>query len=118
METFLDSGLAPRAEVVRGGHCLAAGYLRDQLARSRANLGLETIDLYYLHNVETQRAAVDAGTFTARLRAAIEVLEDEASRGAIAQWGLATWDGLRAPPEHPEHLSMAEVARFAAEVAV
>jgi aryl-alcohol dehydrogenase-like predicted oxidoreductase len=117
VETFLDSGLAPRAEVVRGGHCLAPGYLRDQIARSRGNLGLETIDLYYLHNVETQRAALGAEAFGARLRAAIEMLEDEVSRGTIARWGLATWDGLRAPPEHPEHLSMAEVARLAAGVA-
>jgi len=117
VETFLDSGVAPRADVVRGGHCLAPAYLRDQIARSRRNLGLETIDLYYLHNIETQRAALDAESFTKRLRAAIEVLEDEVSRGAIARWGLATWDGLRAPLEHPEHLSMAEVARLAAEVA-
>ena len=117
VETFLDSGLAPRAEVVRGGHCLAPGYLRDQIARSRANLGLETIDLYYLHNIETQRAALDLERFAERLRAAIELLEDEVSRGAISRWGLATWDGLRAPPEHPEHLSIAEVARLAADVA-
>ena len=50
-ETFIDSGLAPAAEIARGSHCMAPAYLRDQLARSRANLGLETIDLYHLHNV-------------------------------------------------------------------
>ena len=116
VETFVDSGLAPRAEIARGGHCLAPGYLRDQIARSRMNLGLETIDLYYLHNVETQRAAVPAATFRERLRAAVEVLEDEAGEGRIAAWGLATWDGLRSPPEHPEHLGLEEIVAIAREV--
>lgn len=117
LETFVESGIAPRAEIVRGGHCLAPPYLRDQIARSATNLGLETIDLYYLHNIETQRAAVGPEQFRLRLRAAVEVLEAEARAGRIAAWGVATWDGLRAPPEHPEHLSMPDIRGVAEEVA-
>jgi aryl-alcohol dehydrogenase-like predicted oxidoreductase len=116
LETFVEPGIAPRAEMVRGGHCLAPGYLRDQIARSRRNLGLETIDLYYLHNVETQRAAIDGEAFRRRMRSAIEVLEEAAAEGQVKGWGLATWDGLRAPPEHPEHLSLAEIQALAVEV--
>jgi aryl-alcohol dehydrogenase-like predicted oxidoreductase len=116
-ETFLDSGIAPAEEIAQGCHCMAPAYLRDQIARSRANLGLETIDLYYLHNVETQLGAVGKDEFLARLRRAIEALEDEATRGAIATWGLATWDGLRVPPEHPDHISLEVVRGLAEEVA-
>jgi len=116
-ETFVDSGLAPEGEIAQGCHCLAPAYLRDQIARSRANLGLETIDLYYLHNVETQLPAVDADVFRRRLVAAIEVLEAEAAAGRLAAWGLATWDGLRVPPEHPDHLSLESVRAAAVEVA-
>lgn len=115
-ECFIATGLAPAGEIA-GGHCLAPAFLRDQLARSRANLGLETIDLYYLHNVEAQLAEVDRATFRRRLVGAIEVLEEEAEAGRIAAWGLATWDGFRAPPEHPEHLSMADVLAAAKEAA-
>ena len=117
LETFVESNLAPRSEIVRGGHCIAPSYLRDQIARSRENLGLATIDLYYLHNVEAQRAAVGPDEFRRRLREAIEVLEQSVSEGAISCWGVATWDGLRAPPEHPEHLSMAQLRALADEVA-
>ncbi|HYT32959.1 MAG TPA: aldo/keto reductase, partial [Thermoanaerobaculia bacterium] len=35
LETFVESGIAPRAEIVQGGHCLAPGYLEDQIDRSR-----------------------------------------------------------------------------------
>lgn len=114
-ECFLAPGLAPAAEIA-GGHCLAPAFLRDQLARSRANLGLETVDLYYLHNVEAQLAQIDRAAFRQRLIGAIEVLEEEASAGRLVAWGLATWDGFRAPPEHPEHLSMADVLLAAGEV--
>jgi aryl-alcohol dehydrogenase-like predicted oxidoreductase len=112
-EEFVASGLAPREEIAAGCHCLAPAYLRDQIARSRRNLGLETIDLYYLHNIETQLEAVDRETFRRRLAAAIETLEAETQAGRIAAWGLATWNGLRVPPEHPEHVSIGETLRLA-----
>ena len=115
LETFVESGLAPRSEIAPGGNCVAPGYLRDQIDRSRENLGLETIDLYYLHNVEAQRTSVDPVTFRQRLRAAAEVLEEAAAEGKIGSWGLATWDGLRVPPEHPEHLSMKATLEIAGE---
>jgi aryl-alcohol dehydrogenase-like predicted oxidoreductase len=115
-ETFLDPGVAPPSEIAQGCHCIAPSYLADQLERSRSNLGLATIDLYYLHNIETQRGSVDRKTFARRLTAAAEFLEEAAGSGRIGAWGLATWDGLRAPPEHPEHLSLLETVAIAREV--
>jgi aryl-alcohol dehydrogenase-like predicted oxidoreductase len=117
LETFVESGIAPRSEIAGGGNCIAPGYLADQIDRSRENLGLETIDLYYLHNIESQRTAVDRPTFRARLVKAAETLEAAVAAGKIARWGIATWDGLRVPPEHPEHLSLAETSTVAREVA-
>jgi aryl-alcohol dehydrogenase-like predicted oxidoreductase len=116
LETFLATGVAAREEIA-GGNCIAPAYLADQIDRSRGNLGLETIDLYYLHNVESHRTAVEAATFRTRLARAVEALEDAAGSGKIARWGLATWDGLRVPPEHPEHLSLAAATEVAREVA-
>jgi aryl-alcohol dehydrogenase-like predicted oxidoreductase len=117
LETFVATGLAPRSEIAQGGHCMSPGYLRDQIERSRANLGLETIDLYYLHNIESQKTAVDQSVFRDRLRQAIEMLENAVEEGKIAAWGLATWDGLRVPPEHPEHLSLRGTLEAARQVA-
>jgi aryl-alcohol dehydrogenase-like predicted oxidoreductase len=116
LETFVESGLAPKSEIAQGGNCLAPAYLRDQIDRSRGNLGLETIDLYYLHNIEAHRTSVDAAAFRERLKRAAEVMEEAASGGKIAAWGLATWDGLRAPPEHPEHLSIESALEIAGAV--
>lgn len=117
LETFVASGIAPRGEIASGGHCMAPSYLSDQIERSRSNLDLATIDLYYLHNIESQRTSVDKATFRKRLSRAAELLEGAVADGKIGAWGLATWDGLRVPPEHPEHLSLQETLETAREVA-
>ena len=44
------------------------------------------------------------------------MLESAVRAGDIASWGLATWDGLRVPPEHPEHVSLSEVREIASAV--
>jgi aryl-alcohol dehydrogenase-like predicted oxidoreductase len=115
-QEFIETGLAPRSEIVSGGHCLAPGYLKDQLARSRANLGVSTIDLFYLHNVEAQRTALDPAAFRKRMVAAAELMEQAAEADEIAYWGLATWDGLRVPAQHPEHVSIAKTLEIAREI--
>src|SRR5262245_20305141 len=115
-ETFIETGVAPRAEIAQGCHCMSPGYLEDQIERSRTNLGLETIDLYYLHNVETQLEEIGWDSFRGRLVRAIETLEAAAEAGKIASWGYATWNGLRVPPEHPEHLPVAKLHDLAREI--
>jgi len=115
--TYVDSGLARPDEIACGCHCIAPAYLDDQIARSRANLGLETIDVYYLHNPETQLEEVDRATFTARLRAAFETLERACGDGRIGCYGAATWDGFRVPASAPAHLELADLVALARDVA-
>ena len=109
-------GIVTREELVRGGHCITPKFLSRQLARSRQNLGVEAIDLYYLHNPEEQLLGVDRAAFTTRLRAAFVLLEERAAAGEIGGYGCATWTGLRVPPEHRQHLSLASLVALAREV--
>jgi aryl-alcohol dehydrogenase-like predicted oxidoreductase len=114
---YIEPGIVRAEEIVAGGHCLAPAFLADQLARSRANLGVETIDLYYVHNPEQQLDAVDAAELERRLRAAFELLEERCAAGEIGGYGCATWNGLRTPPEARGHLSLEMLVRCAQEVA-
>lgn len=116
-QEYLAPKLIARADMVAGGHCLAPRFLAHQLARSRANLGVQKVDLYYLHHPEQQREARGATAFRSVLREAVEMLETKVAAGEIGAWGVATWDGLRVPPDHPRHLSMLEVMSVAREVA-
>jgi len=110
------SGLVTREELVRGGHSIAPRYVAHQLERSRENLGVRTIDLYYLHNPEEQLLAVDRATFRQRMRDAFAMLEERAESGEIAGYGCATWNGFRVAPEHRQHLTLAELIALAREV--
>jgi len=116
-ETLVVPGFVRRDDLVRAGHSIAPSFLEHQLAQSRANLRLESIDLYYLHNPEEQLLGVDRATFRTRLRAAFTLLEERAERGEIGGYGCATWLGLRVPPEHRQHLTLAELVTVAREIA-
>ena len=65
--TYVRPGVIQAGDVV-GSHCMTPRYLRDQLDRSRANLGLETLDIYYVHNPETQLDEVSRPHSLARAR--------------------------------------------------
>lgn len=116
-ETYLKTGLLTPADVVAGSHCMTPRYLADQLDRSRANLGVDTIDVYYVHNPETQLGVVDRPVFTARLRAAFEFLEGAAGDGKIRWYGAATWEGFRQPATARDYLSLPDLVGLAREVA-
>ena len=116
-ETYRRPGVLTPADVVGGSHCMTPRYLADQLDRSRANLGVDTIDVYYVHNPETQLGVLERPEFTTRLRAAFEFLESAVGDGKIRGYGLATWEGFRRPPTARDHLSLPDVVGLAREVA-
>lgn len=113
METYVDSGIAEVEELVDGSHCISPDYLEHELQVSRDNLGLETIDRYYVHNPETQLSALDEESFYNRLEAAFQRLEQAVERNQIRHYGLATWNGFRVPPDHDEYLDLEEIVEKA-----
>jgi aryl-alcohol dehydrogenase-like predicted oxidoreductase len=115
-ETYLDTGLIAPDELVANCHSLAPRFLADQLERSRRNLGLDTLDVYYLHNPETQLGEVDRPEFLRRMRAAFELLEHAVSDGKIGCYGTATWSGYRQPRDAEDLLRLEELLVLAREV--
>jgi aryl-alcohol dehydrogenase-like predicted oxidoreductase len=95
------------------GNCIAPGYIDDQLDRSLANLGVDTIDLYYVHNPETQLEERDRETVYDELEATFTRLEERVAAGDIRHYGVATWEAFRVPSDHPSYLSLPEVVRRA-----
>lgn len=102
-------------DVVGGMHCMTPGFLIDQLERSRHNLGLKTIDVFYLHNPETQLGPIPRDLFDQRIRSAFETMELMVADRRIRFYGTATWDGFRKPAG--SKLSLARIAGIAKEVA-
>ena len=114
--TFVDAGLLAPDDIVAGGHAIAPAFLAHQIARSRANLGVETIDVYYLHNPEQQLDALSPERFRERMAAAFAMLEERVRARDIAAYGCATWTGFRVPAGERGHLSLQELVGIAREV--
>jgi aryl-alcohol dehydrogenase-like predicted oxidoreductase len=109
----VDPATLRDGDVIGGMHCMAPDFLAGQIDRSRANLGLDTIDVFYLHNPETQIAYMSREAFEGRIRAAFERLEAIAAQGKIGWYGAATWDGFRKASGGLGLLRLVEIAREA-----
>ncbi len=115
---FIETGLVhPNEFCADYQHCLAPAFLDQMIESSLLNLGVETIDIYYLHNPETQRISLSRETFRARMLDALETLEDAVGKGQVASYGTATWTAYRALPDMPDYLSLTELVSMAMEVA-
>jgi aryl-alcohol dehydrogenase-like predicted oxidoreductase len=114
---YVQTGLLQEGDVAAGCHSIAPKFIADQLERSRRNLGVETIDVYYLHNPETQLGEVPREMFNARVRAAFEFLESAVAAAKIHFYGMATWNAFRQTENSREFLSLAAMESLARDVA-
>lgn len=95
-------------------HCIHPEFLRDQVDRSRERLGVETIDVFLLHNPEylLKKLELDGvpvararETFYERLGRAFSCLEALADEGKIACYGLSS-NTLGMPDDDPSSVNL------------
>jgi len=113
---FFDAGVMEPRDLVGGSHCMTPTYLSAQIDWSRRNLGLDTIDIYFLHNPESQLDEVSPADFHDRLRQAFALLEERVAHGEIRFYGTATWNGYRVSKGSPGHLDLNRIMALAHEV--
>jgi aryl-alcohol dehydrogenase-like predicted oxidoreductase len=114
-ETFVEPGIASLADIVGGAHCMTPSYLQNQLDQSLANMKLDCIDVYYVHNPESQLTAVSEEEFWRRLGAAFEMLEQNLAGGKLKHYGVATWNGFRSEPDSDGYHSLERMVEIARE---
>jgi aryl-alcohol dehydrogenase-like predicted oxidoreductase len=113
---YYARGVMKPEDVVAGGHCMTPAYIDDQIRRSLRNLGVRTIDIYYLHNPEQQLDSLARDRFLTRMRDAFAALEQAVADGSIGCYGCATWSGFRVQSNNRSHLELAELVSIAREV--
>ncbi len=110
---FLTKGAVPdfleKEEVVGGMHSMSPGFLEDQIDRSRANMRVDTIDVFYLHNPETQLGFCTRVQFEDRIRRAFAKLEALADQRKI-RWYGARHVGRLPQEGRAEPAALAEIA--------
>ncbi|HKO62808.1 MAG TPA: aldo/keto reductase [Pyrinomonadaceae bacterium] len=116
-ETFVTPGIAKFEDIVGGSHCMTPAYLQNQLDQSLRNMGIDYLDVYYIHNPESQLGQVSRTEFAARLEAAFKLLEENRSAGKIQFYGVATWNGFRVSADQQESHALSDMVKTAREVA-
>jgi aryl-alcohol dehydrogenase-like predicted oxidoreductase len=114
---YVATDILREGDVADGCHSIAPRFIADQLERSRRNLGVETVDVYYLHNPEAQLGEVPREMFNSRVRSAFEFLESAVAAAKIHFYGLATWNAFRESDTTQDFLSLAAMESLARDVA-
>jgi aryl-alcohol dehydrogenase-like predicted oxidoreductase len=114
---YIQPGIFSAKDIVAGSHCMTPKFLKNQLGRSLKNVGVESVDVYYLHNPETQLSEVPKADFLVRVREAFEFLESAVEAGEIQYYGMATWNGFRQDARAGDAMQLGEIAQIAQEIA-
>ena len=113
MREYGKTGIVNEGDISPGYHCMTLPYLNDQLERSLKNLGLECIDLMYLHNSVEGQTHLPREQFLKNLKEVFDFYEKKRKDGKIRFYGMATWECFRTTPENPLFLELAEVMDLA-----
>jgi aryl-alcohol dehydrogenase-like predicted oxidoreductase len=113
---YIEPGIFGPEDIAAGCHCMTPRYMADQLDRSRRNLGVDCVDVFYLHNPETQLSEVSPEEFRRRIGEAFTFLESAVAAGKIGAYGLATWNAFRDEPKSQGYLSLAAMEKIARDV--
>ncbi|MCH9814069.1 MAG: aldo/keto reductase [Epsilonproteobacteria bacterium] len=115
-EKVVQKGLATKEEVVIDQHCMNPKFLRWSVERSLSNLGIETLDLLFLHNPETQLGYVPRKIVLERIKEAFILFESLVKEGKIKHYGVASWNTFLYEEDHTEYLSLMDIVAIAKEV--
>src|SRR5229473_835743 len=114
---YIQPGIFSAKDIAAGSHCMTPKFLKNQLGRSLKNLGVECVDVYYLHNPETQLSEVSQEEFLNRVREAFTFLESAVEAGEIQYYGMATWNGFRQDAHTRDAMQLGEITQTAQEIA-
>ena len=115
-ENFLKTGLVDPNEMTPQGHYLSGKFIDWCFEKSRENLRVDTVDVYFVHNPEEQLLFTEKEKFYDKLRECFEVLENKVKEGKLRFYGIATWHGLRIAPTARQYLDLPRIVEIAREV--
>jgi len=105
-----------RKKIYKNLHCLDPKFLNEELNISLQNLGLKTIDCYFLHNPELNLLLGSQEQFYSNLYKVFEMLESRVDHRDIATYGLSSWNGFRRREGGTYYLNIDRIMNVAREV--
>jgi len=113
-ENIIQSGLASKEDIELDQHCMSPDYLEWSCKRSLNNLGVDALDIYYLHNPEMQLSKLGEKEFYKLVEKVFKRFEKLADDGLFQYYGVAVWNGFVKLDE--ELLSLEKLVEIAKKV--
>ena len=113
-ENIIDKGLAKSEDIELDQHCMTPDFLEWSCKRSLENLGVDKLDIYYLHNPEMQITKLGKKEFYKQIEKVFERFENLADDGLFNSYGVAVWNGFTA--ENDELISLEKLVEIAKKV--
>ncbi|WP_263832697.1 aldo/keto reductase [Sulfurospirillum oryzae] len=115
-EHIIQKGLASPEEIELDQHCMSPAFLQDSLERSLKNLHVKCLDIYFLHNPETQLTKIGYDQFLKKLEEIFACFETMVSEGKIKAYGLAVWNAFTYEEGNSEYIRLEDVYDVACRV--
>lgn len=115
-EMVIEKKLAKKEDIILDQYCIAPKYLEWSIEKSLVNLGVETLDIYYLSNPEMELGISDYRTVLKKIEKAFKVFEKKRAEGKIRSYGVALWNGLLNEVDHSEYVSILDLHKIAVKV--
>lgn len=93
-EQVIQSGLAQPEDIELDQHCMTPDFLEWSCRESLKRVGVDSFDIYYLHNPEMQYLRLGEKGFYKAIEKAFERFEQLADEGCFQYYGVATWNGF------------------------
>ena len=117
-EEYIRPGRLKVEEIAGEVHSMAPKFLLDQFGRSLKNLGLDCVDLLYLHNAaESWMPEIGYRRFLERVADVFSLYEKERREGRLRYYGMASWNCFRVPRGDPEYASLDDLVEVAKNAA-
>ncbi|WP_304546417.1 aldo/keto reductase [Sulfurimonas microaerophilic] len=115
-ENIIEAGLASKDDIELDQHCMTPDFLEWSCKRSLENLGVESLDIYYLHNPEMQLLRLGEKKFYKQIEKIFERFEKLADEGLFQSYGVAVWNGFTSETKD-ERISLEKLVECAIRVA-
>jgi aryl-alcohol dehydrogenase-like predicted oxidoreductase len=113
-ENIISKGLATKDDIELDQHCMTPDFLEWSCKRSLKNIGVDSFDIYYLHNPEMQLLKLGEKEFYKQIEKVFKRFEKLADEGLFKYYGVAVWNGFIS--ETDERISLERLVEIAKKV--
>ena len=113
-ENIIKKNLAKKEEIELDQHCMSPDFLEWSCKKSLENIGIQSFDIYYLHNPEMQFLRLGERAFYEEIEKVFQRFEKLVEEGLFHAYGVAVWNGFNS--QTGELISLEKLLKIAQKV--